>query len=43
MLYHGPVRVASDAKPGNAKLLVRIQPGKGFHSKITEIPVKLSK
>lgn len=43
MLYHGPVRVASDAKPGNAKLLVRIEPGKGFYSRITEIPVKLTR
>ena len=43
MLYHGPVRVAADAKPGKAILQVRIEPGKGFPSTITEIEVVLAR
>ena len=42
MLYHGPVRVAADAKPGKAVLKVRIEPGKGFDSEVTDIAVMLS-
>lgn len=43
MLYHGPVRVVDDAKPGKAILRVRIEPDKGYESTVTEIPVVLEK
>jgi len=43
MLYHGPVRVAADAKPGKATLRVRIEPGKGYDSVETDIEVVLAK
>ena len=43
MLYHGPVRVAADAKPGKALLRVRIEPGKGYQESETEIEVTLKK
>lgn len=43
MLYHGPVRVGSDAKVGKAILRVRIESGKGFESLETDMEVVLSK
>ena len=43
MLYHGQVGVADDAKPGKAILRVKIEPGKGYDSKPTEIAVLLEK
>ena len=42
MLYHGPVRVDSDAKPGKATLRVRIEPNKGYESTPTEFEVVLA-
>ena len=42
MLYHGPVRVVENAKPGTAKLRVRIEPDKGYDSVVTELSVVLA-
>lgn len=39
MLLHGPVRVAKDAKPGAAKMVVELPAGSAFRSFPTELPV----
>jgi hypothetical protein len=39
MLLHGPVRVAADAMPGNAKMVVAMAKGSAFRSIPTELQV----
>ena len=42
MLYHGPVRVPDDARPGDAIVRVRLQEGSKFQSLPTDIAVRLT-
>jgi hypothetical protein len=39
MLYHGPVRVPEDAKPGQAIVRVRLPESSRWESSVTDIPV----
>jgi hypothetical protein len=41
MLHHGPVRVPSDAQPGNAFIRVELPEGSKFTATATDIPVEL--
>jgi len=41
MLYHGPVRVPADARPGNAIVRVQLTDQSAFNSLPTDIEVKL--
>ncbi len=41
MLYHGPVRVPDDARPGDAILRVNLLDDSEFESLATDIPVRL--
>jgi hypothetical protein len=41
MLYHGPVRVPKDAKPGPAIMRVRLPESSEYESFTTEIPVTI--
>jgi hypothetical protein len=41
MLYHGPVRVPSDARPGKAVVRVELAKDSKFQSLATDIEVKL--
>lgn len=41
MLYHGPVRVPKDAKPGPAVMRVRLPESSAYESFTTEIPVTI--
>jgi hypothetical protein len=41
MLYHGPVRVPADARPGSAIISVELPKGCGYTSLRTDIAVKL--
>jgi hypothetical protein len=43
MLHHGPVRVPSDAQPGQAVVRVELPEGSKFASTPTDIPVELVK
>lgn len=43
MLYHGPVRVPADARPGNAVIRVELTEQSAFKSLPTDIEVKLVK
>lgn len=43
MLYHGPVRVPADARPGPAKITVDLPAGCGYSSDATDISLKLVK
>lgn len=42
MLYHGPVRVPDDARPGKAILRAYLLKGGKFESLPTDIPVRLT-
>jgi hypothetical protein len=41
MLYHGPVRVPSDARPGKAKFVCELTKTSAFASLPTEVEVEL--
>ena len=41
MLCHGPVRVPSDAQPGEAIVRVRMKDGSKFASFTSDIPVEI--
>lgn len=41
MLYHGPVGVPADARPGAATITVELPKDSGYTSIPTDIPVKL--
>ena len=43
MLYHGPVRVPEDARPGAATIAVELPKNCGYTSIRTDIAVKLVK
>jgi hypothetical protein len=43
MLYHGPVRVPGDARPGKAVVRVELAKDSKFQSLSTDIEVKLVK
>ncbi len=43
MLYHGPVRVPAEARPGKAVIRVELGKESQFHSLATDIEVKLVK
>jgi hypothetical protein len=42
MLYHGPVRVPEDARPGEASVVLELSPESTFPSVPTEIDVTLA-
>jgi len=41
MLYHGPVRVPAEARPGKAVVRVELTKGSAFQSRATDIEVEL--
>jgi hypothetical protein len=43
MLYHGPVRVPAEARPGKAVVRVEFPEGSTYHSVATDIEVQLVK